>query len=50
MMARVALVDMFGIASVRELAEHLANALLENRTGVQSTVEQLRDMTMSRHR
>jgi len=43
----VALVDMFGITSVRELAERLANALLENRTGVQRTVEKLRDMVRS---
>lgn len=43
----VALVDLFGITSVRELAEHLANALLENRTGVQRTVEKLRDMVRS---
>lgn len=43
----VALVDLFGITSVRELAEHLANALLENRTGVQRTVEKLRDMFRS---
>ncbi|MCL5971115.1 MAG: AAA family ATPase [Firmicutes bacterium] len=43
----VALVDMFGTTSVRELAERLANALLENRTGVQRTVEKLRDMVRS---
>ncbi|PSR34461.1 MAG: ATPase [Sulfobacillus benefaciens] len=45
----VALVDMFGITSVRELTEHLANALLENRTGVQRTVEKLRDMVRAAH-
>ncbi len=42
----VALVDLFGITSVRELAEDLANALLENRTGVRRTVEKLRDMVL----
>ncbi len=43
----VALVDMFGITSARELAEHLADALLENRTGIQRTVERIRDMVRS---
>ncbi len=43
----VALVDLFGITSVRELAEKMADALLENRTGVQRTVEKLREMVRS---
>lgn len=40
----VAFVDLFGVTSLREMSEHLADALLQNRTGVGGTVERIRDL------